>query len=66
MLSTWHCCFCPCSRMEHIDQDLSLVLEQLDQRRPKGVPGVPPVGHMSQLQAVANCRPSAVLAGAFG
>lgn len=28
--------------MEHIDQDLSLVLEQLEQRRPKGA-GVPPV-----------------------
>ncbi|PRW56277.1 hypothetical protein C2E21_5166 [Chlorella sorokiniana] len=30
-------------RMEHIDQDLSLVLEQLDQRRPKGVPPVKPL-----------------------
>lgn len=56
MLSTWHCCFCPCSRMEHIDQDLSLVLEQLDQRRPKGVAGVPPVGDMSGKRAAGGRR----------
>ncbi|KAI7843963.1 hypothetical protein COHA_002501 [Chlorella ohadii] len=43
-------------RMEHIDQDLSLVLELLDQRRPKGVAGVPPVKPLEHSLENVNGR----------